>query len=103
MLMYDRDTASRFGITSQVIDNTLYSALGKRQVSAMYTSMNQYHVVMEVAPNFWQNPETLNEIYVTSSTGTSMYPLSAIANFFTISYVVIGESSRSSTIGYTFI
>lgn len=76
----DRDTASRFGITASAIDNTLYDAFGQRQVSVMYTTMNQYHVVMEVAPEFWQRPETLNDIYVTSSTGQQV-PLSVIASF----------------------
>ena len=76
----DRDTASRFGITAEQIDSTLYSAFGQRQVSTMYTAMNQYHVVMEVAPKYWQRPETLNEIYVISPTGKEV-PLSAFANF----------------------
>jgi multidrug efflux pump len=76
----DGDTASRFGITTQQIDTTLYSAFGQRQVSTMYTAMNQYHVVMEVAPKYWQRPETLNEIYVLSPTGQEV-PLSAFASF----------------------
>ncbi|MFI4938671.1 MAG: efflux RND transporter permease subunit, partial [Candidatus Berkiellales bacterium] len=76
----DRDTASRFGITASEIDNTLYDAFGQRQISVMYTTMNQYHVVMEVAPEYWQRPETLNDIYVTSSSGVQV-PLSAFAKF----------------------
>ena len=56
MVQYDRDTAARFGISSQLIDNVLYDAFGQRQVSTMYTSLNQYHVVMEAAPRFWQDP-----------------------------------------------
>ena len=56
------DTAARFGISSQLIDNTLYDAFGQRQVSTMYTSLNQYHVVMEAAPQYWQNPEILQAI-----------------------------------------
>ena len=76
----DRDTASRFGITAEQIDATLYSAFGQSQVSTMYTAMNQYHVVMEVAPKYWQRPETLNEIYVVSPTGQEV-PLSAFASF----------------------
>ena len=55
-LVYDRQTASRLGITPQMIDNTLYEAFGQAQVSTMYTPLNQYYVVMEVAPQFWQNP-----------------------------------------------
>ena len=79
-LTIDRDTASRFGITPQQIDNTLYSAFGQRQISTMYTPMNQYHVVMAVAQKYWQQPETLNNIYVTSSTGQQV-PLSAFSKF----------------------
>ncbi len=76
----DRDTASRFGITAQAIDSALYSAFGQSLVSTMYTAMNQYYVVMEVAPKYWQSPETLKAIYVTSSSGEQV-PLSAIASF----------------------
>src|SRR5207245_7765096 len=71
-LVIDRDTASRLGITAQMVDDTLYDAFGQRQVSTMYTQLNQYHVVMEVAPRFWQNPEGLQSIYVRSSSGTEV-------------------------------
>lgn len=76
----DRDTASRFGITSQLIDATLYAGFGQSLVSVMYTDLNQYYVVMEVAPRYWQYPETLNEVYVTSPAGNRV-PLSAFAKF----------------------
>src|SRR6266705_3018156 len=76
----DRDTASRLGITTQMIDDTLYDAFGQRLVSTLYTQLNQYHVVMEVAPRFWQSPETLKDIYVRSSSG-DMAPLSAFTHF----------------------
>ncbi|MBY0281901.1 MAG: efflux RND transporter permease subunit [Alphaproteobacteria bacterium] len=76
----DRDTASRLGVTTHTIDNTLYDAFGQRQVSTMYTAMNQYHVVMGVAPKFWQKPDTLKQLYVKSVTGQQI-PLSAISNF----------------------
>ena len=66
MVAYDRDTAARFGISPQLIDNTLYDAFGQRQVSTMYTALNQYHVVMEAAPQYWQNPQSLRDIYVLS-------------------------------------
>jgi multidrug efflux pump len=68
-VVVDRDTASRFGLSQQAIDDTLYDAFGQRQVSTMYTPLNQYHVVMEVAPQFWQSPESLDLIYVRSNTG----------------------------------
>ncbi len=80
MVTYDRNTAARFGISSQLIDNVLYDAFGQRQVSTMYTTLNQYHVVMEAAPQFWQNPEILHDIYVQSPTGPEV-PLDAIARF----------------------
>ena len=78
MVQYDRDTAARFGISSQLVDNTLYDAFGQRQVSTMYARLNQYHVVMEAAPEFWQNPQFLDDIYVKSPEGEEV-PLSAIA------------------------
>ncbi|MFY9733245.1 MAG: multidrug efflux RND transporter permease subunit [Candidatus Acidiferrales bacterium] len=79
-LAYDRDTASRLGITPQLIDTTLYQSFGQAQVSTMYTSLNQYHVVMEAAPQFWQSPVGLNNVYVHPATGGEV-PLSAIAHF----------------------
>ena len=80
MVVYDRDTAARFGISPQLIDNTLYDAFGQRQVSTMYKSLNQYHVVMEAAPQYWQNPLGLQDIYVHSPSGQQV-PLNAIAHY----------------------
>ncbi|HWF86987.1 MAG TPA: efflux RND transporter permease subunit, partial [Vicinamibacterales bacterium] len=65
----DRDTASRLGLTMYQIDNTLYDAFGQRSVSTIYQALNQYHVVMEVAPQYWQRPSTLNQIWVSTSGG----------------------------------
>jgi len=65
----DRSTASRLGITVSQIDNTLYDAFGQRSVSVIYAARNQYHVIMEVAPQYWQSPEMLNKIYVSTSGG----------------------------------
>jgi hydrophobe/amphiphile efflux-1 (HAE1) family protein len=79
-VVIDRSTASRLGITPQVIDDTLYDAFGQRQVSITYTLLNQYHVVMEVEPSFWQRPETLRDIYLPSSNRV-LVPLSAFAHF----------------------
>jgi multidrug efflux pump len=70
-LQIDRDTASRLGISASQIDNTLYDAFGQRQVSTIYSAQNQYHVVMEVAPRYWQSPETLKDIYVSTSGGSA--------------------------------
>jgi multidrug efflux pump len=79
-VQYDRKTAARFGISSMLLDNTLYDAFGQRQVSTMYTSLNQYHVVMEAAPQFWQDPNILREIYVRAPSGQQV-PLNALASF----------------------
>jgi multidrug efflux pump len=79
-LTYDRETASRLGITPKQIDNTLYEAFGQSQVSTMYTPLNQYHVVMEVAPEFWQTPDALKDVYVEASPGKEV-PLNAITYF----------------------
>ncbi|HEX4021858.1 MAG TPA: multidrug efflux RND transporter permease subunit [Acidobacteriaceae bacterium] len=79
-LVIDRDAASRLGISTEVIDNTLYDAFGQRQVSTIYTPLNQYHVVMEVAPQYQRDPDSLNNIYLKSSNGTEV-PLSAVARF----------------------
>ena len=69
-LVIDRDAAARLGITVSQIDNTLYDAFGQRQVSTIYVARNQYHVIMEVAPQYWQNPETLKDVYVSTSGGS---------------------------------
>ncbi len=65
----DRDTASRLGLSMYQIDNTLYDAFGQRSVSTIYSALNQYHVVMEVAPRYWQDPATLSQIFVSTSGG----------------------------------
>ena len=70
-ITYDRDTIARLGLTPIEIDNTLYDAFGQRQVSTIYSALNQYHVVMEVAPRYWQRPETLKDIYVSTAGGTA--------------------------------
>src|ERR1700728_3867728 len=79
-LVIDRDTASRLGVAAQDIDNALYDAFGQRQVSTMYRPLNQYHVVMEVAPEFQQTTEALQNIYLRSSNGAPI-PLAAFTHF----------------------
>jgi multidrug efflux pump len=79
-VQYDRETAARFGISPQLIDTTLYDAFGQRQVSTMYSSLNQYHVIMEAAPEYGQDPQFLREIYVRSPAGRQI-PLSAFTHF----------------------
>jgi multidrug efflux pump len=89
-LVIDRATAARLGITPQMIDNILYDAFGQRQVSTMYEQLNQYHVIMEVEPQFWQNPDGLKYIYVpagnpspsnASTTAGRLVPLSAFTHY----------------------
>jgi multidrug efflux pump len=79
-LVIDRDTAARLGVAMADVDNTLYDAFGQRQVSTIFTQLNQYHVVMEVGPNFQTDPTTLNNLYVKSANGTQV-PLSTIAHW----------------------
>jgi len=78
-VIIDRDAAARYGITPQMIDDTLYDAFGERQVSTMFTQLNQYHVVMEVEPQFRKTEESLKEIYVRSPQGMEV-PLTSIAH-----------------------
>jgi multidrug efflux pump len=79
-LVIDRTTAARLGITPQQIDNVLYDAFGQRQVSTTYTELNQYHVVMEAGPNYYQNPDGLKSIYLKSAGGQQI-PLSTVTHY----------------------
>src|ERR1700736_4574197 len=93
-LVIDRDAAARLGITVSQIDNTLYDAFGQRQVSTIYVARNQYHVIMEVAPSYWQNPQTLKEVYVSTSGGSASgsQTTNAVAGT-----VVSGKSSSATS------
>ncbi len=79
-LVIDRQTASRLGITTAAIDSTLYDAFGERQIATTFTPINQYYVVMEVEPAFWQNPGALRDVYAPSTSG-GMVPLAAFTHF----------------------
>ncbi len=79
-LVVDRDTASRLGVQQQTIDDTLYDAFGQRQVSTIYTDLNQYHVVMEVDPRFQQSTDAIQQLYVRSANGTQV-PMSTFTHF----------------------
>ena len=79
-LSYDRQTAARLGISAQLLDDTLYDAFGQRQVSTIFTALNQYHVVMEVDPTFWQGPEGLNAIYIRPASSPTPSPSVASAS-----------------------
>ncbi len=103
----DRSTASRYGISTQVLDDTLYDAFGQRQISTIFTQLNQYRVVLEVKPEFRQNPEKLRDIYIPSGTGTlTTTPSGSVTTTQTTTPVTaptatlgnsIGTSSTSST------
>jgi multidrug efflux pump len=92
-LVIDRATAARLGITPQMIDNILYDAFGQRQVSTMYQQLNQYHVIMEVEPQFWQNPDGLRYIYVSAGNPS---PSNATA---TAASAATGTTSASASSG----
>jgi multidrug efflux pump len=79
MISYDRPTAARLGITPQSLDQSLYSAFGQSQVSIIYTQLNQYYVVLEVAPQYWQTPDGLKNIYL-NTTGSGVVPLSTVTS-----------------------
>jgi multidrug efflux pump len=79
-LVIDRDSAARLGISPQTIDNILYDAFGEREIATTYTSQNQYYVVLAVDPDFWQDPNALKNVYISSSSG-GMVPLSAFTHF----------------------
>jgi multidrug efflux pump len=98
----DRDTASRLGITAQQVDNTLYDAFGQREVSTIYTPLNQYFMVMEVAPKFWQSPEGKNYVYVRRADGTQV-PLDAIAHYAPgTTAIVVNHSGQFPSITLSF-
>ncbi len=81
LLNYDRLTAARLGITPQLIDNTLYHAFGESEVSTIYSELNQYYVVMEVAPKYWQSPKGLKDTYLIPNSGGGPIPISTIAKY----------------------
>jgi multidrug efflux pump len=97
---YDRATAARLGLTVSELDSTLYDAFGQRQVSTIYNALNQYHVIMEVAPRYWQSPQTLDDIYVSTAggaaTGTQTSNLPT-AGGGTTSTTAIGGSGSAGT------
>ncbi|MEO5359396.1 MAG: multidrug efflux RND transporter permease subunit [Nitrospirota bacterium] len=101
-LQIDRAAASRLGVTAQLVDSALYDAFGQRQVSVTYTALNQYRVVMEVAPEYWQYAEALNDIYVFSKTGARV-PLSAFAQYETkLSALAVNHQGQFPSITLSF-
>ena len=81
LLTYDRPTAARLGLTSQLLDSTLYDAFGQAEVSTIYTELNQYYVVMEVAPKYWQTPEGLQHTYFIPTQGGGPIPVSSVMKY----------------------
>jgi multidrug efflux pump len=97
-LVFDRDTAARLGITTSSIDQTLYDAYGQRQVSTMFTQLNQYHVVLEVKPSFQQNPIDLRNLYIRTGTGSAGTALGVVSGgTSSITSARAGQSSTSTT------
>jgi multidrug efflux pump len=81
LLTYDRPTDARLGVTPQLLDSTLYDAFGQAEVSTIYTELNQYYVVMEVAPKYWQTPEGLKDTYVIPKQGGGAIPLDSLLTY----------------------
>ncbi len=81
LLNYDRPTDARLGVTPQLLDSTLYDAFGQSEVSTIYTELNQYYVVMEVAPKYWQSPEGLKDTYVIPKQGGGPIPLDSLLTY----------------------
>jgi multidrug efflux pump len=99
MVTIDRKSAARLNITPSQIDNTLYDAFGQRQVSTIYNPLNQYHVVMEVAPQYWQSPEMLKQIWVSTSGGTASGAQSTNATAGTVTSTATSSASTGGTGG----
>jgi multidrug efflux pump len=81
LLTYDRPTAARLGITPQVIDSTLYDAFGQSEASVIDTELNQYYVIMEVAPKYWQSPQGLKDVYLLQNSGGGPIPLDSVLKY----------------------
>jgi multidrug efflux pump len=100
-LMIDRVTASRLGIAPATVDNTLYDAYGQRQISTMYTQLNQYHVILEAQPQYQQHPSQLNNIYVQSGASSGTTGPGASTSFASSASVSAGSNSTTTSVLYT--
>lgn len=102
-LVYDRNTAARFGIPVQLIDKTVYDAFGQEYASTMYTPLNQYFVVLEVQPQFWQGPNGLSDIYLHATNSATMVPLSTIARYEpTIAPIAVNHTGQFPSVTVSF-
>ena len=100
-LVIDRVTASRLGIAPSTIDSTLYDAYGQRQISTMYTQLNQYHVILETAPSYQQNPGKLPELYIQTNTSAGGSGPGASSSFASSGSASAGSNAATTTIAYT--
>jgi multidrug efflux pump len=100
-LEIDRVTASRLGIAPTTIDNTLYDAYGQREISTLYTQLNQYHVVLETAPEWQQNPSKLGEIYIQSSASSGASGAGAATSYSSSASASAGSNSTTTSVRYT--
>ena len=100
-LMIDRVTASRLGIAPTTIDNTLYDAYGQRQISTLYTQLNQYHVVLETAPQWQQNPDNLGDLYIQSSASSGASGAGAATSYSSSASASAGSNALTSSVKYT--
>jgi multidrug efflux pump len=100
-LMIDRVTASRLGIAPTTIDDTLYDAYGQRQISTLYTQLNQYHVVLESAPQWQQDPGNLGDLYIQSSASSGASGAGAVTSFASSASASAGSNATTSSVKYT--
>ncbi len=100
-LVIDRVTASRLGIAPTTIDNTLYDAYGQREISTLYTQLNQYHVVLETAPEWQQNPEKLRDLYIQSSASSGASGAGAATSFSSSASAAAGSNALTTSVKYT--
>ncbi|HEX3662305.1 MAG TPA: efflux RND transporter permease subunit [Acidobacteriaceae bacterium] len=100
-LMIDRVTASRLGIAPTTIDNTLYDSYGQRQISTLYTQLNQYHVVLETAPQWQQNPANLGDLYIQTGASSGASGTAAATNYAASASASAGSNALTSSVKYT--
>jgi len=100
-LIIDRATASRLGIAPSTIDNTLYDAYGQRQISTMYTQLNQYHVILESPPDFQRDPSKLSSLYIQSNASSGVSGAGASTSFAASSSASAGSNATTATTAYT--
>ncbi len=100
-LAIDRVTASRLGIAPTTIDNTLYDAYGQREISTLYTQLNQYHVVLETAPEWQQNPKNLGDLYIQSSASSGASGAGAATSFSSSASTAAGSNALTTSVKYT--